>query len=249
MKSKITQSTIYQSTFHPLVKDIKVIIQSKIYQSQRMFGLTDLQLIDDYLQYAEIKKLHIGCGENILSGWLNSDYQPISDDILNLDATKAFSIKNNKFDYVFSEHMIEHISYSEGLSMLKECFRVLKKDGTLRVSTPNLPFLIDLYRSDKTDLQKEYVKWAIDVHVSETDDYDDTFVINRFVRAWGHQFIYDEKTLRASLTKAGFVNITRCELNHSEKESLRKLENESRLPAGFLQMETLTLEGEKLAEL
>jgi hypothetical protein len=66
------------------------------------------------------------------------------------------------------------------------------------------------------------------------------------VRDWGHQFIYDEKTLRLSLERAGFTNIVRCDLNHSEIDSFKNLENESRLPAGFLKLETLTLEGTKL---
>jgi len=76
---------------------------------------------------------------------------------------------------------------------------------------------------------------------------DAAFVINNFVRDWGHQFIYDENTLRSSLERAGFTKITKYELNQSDHDALRNLENEKRMPDGFLKLETLALEATKLA--
>lgn len=245
MKSAIKQ-TLDRYHLYPLARDIVAILKLIKYQIHRRFGAVDRQLVKDYLQQNQIRKLHIGCGFNEIDSWLNSDYQPQPKNVLRLDATQVFPLENNDFDYIFSEHMIEHIPYIDGLSMLTECFRVLRKNGKIRVSTPNLPFLIDLYRQDKSEQQLAYIKWSTDNFITGTDDYFDTFIINNFVRDWGHQFIYDEKTLRQALTNAGFTNIIRCDLNQSEEEAFRNLENESRLPAGFLQMETLTLEGEKL---
>jgi predicted SAM-dependent methyltransferase len=243
MKQAIKKS-LQKLHLYPLAEDLMDIGKTLKYQVHRKFGAVDRQLINNYLQQNEIRKLHIGCGFNLIDGWLNSDYQPYPTNTLRLDATQTFPIEDNQFDYIFSEHMIEHLEYAGGSSMLKECFRVLRKDGTIRVSTPDLPFLLDLYRSDKSQQQIEYIQWATDNFVPDTD-YDDIFVINNFVRAWGHMFIYDEKTLRSSLAKAGFTNITRCDLNQSTEAPFRGLENETRLPAGFLKMETLTLEGKK----
>jgi predicted SAM-dependent methyltransferase len=217
------------------------------YQFKRKFGLVERQIIKNYLSQTHIRKLHIGCGNNILEGWLNSDYCPRSATILHLDAAQSFPLGNDEFDYIFSEHMIEHVSYSQGQTMLKECFRILRPNGTIRLSTPDLSFLIDLYKEDKTSLQREYITWAIDKFVSDAPRYEDIFVINNFVRAWGHLFIYDEKTLRSSMEEAGFANIVRCDLNQSEDDSLSNLENEKRLPNGFLKLETMTLEGRKSA--
>jgi predicted SAM-dependent methyltransferase len=246
MKQAIKRS-LQKLHLYPLAEDIMDIGKTLKYQVHRRFGAVDRQLINNYLQQNEIRKLHLGCGFNLIDGWLNSDYQPYPTDTLRLDATQTFPIEDNQFDYIFSEHMIEHLEYAGGSSMLKECFRVLRKDGTIRVSTPDLPFLIDLYRSDKSQQQVEYIKWATDNFVPDTD-YDDIFVINNFVRAWGHQFIYDEKTLRSSMKKAGFTNIIRCDLNRSVEAPFLDLENETRLPPGFLRMETLTLEGSKLKD-
>ena len=45
--------------------------------------------------------------------------------------------------------MIEHLKYSDGQNMLKESFRVLKPKGKIRISTPDLQFLIDLTKRKK----------------------------------------------------------------------------------------------------
>ena len=130
--------------------------------------------------------------------------------------------------------------------MLTECHRVLRPNGTLRIATPDLAFLVDLYRSNKSELQQYYVKWTTDTFIAAAPYYEDTFVINNFVRDWGHQFIYDEKVLRYSLEKVGFRDIRKCDLNNSEDKELINLENENRYPPGFLRLETLILEGTKV---
>lgn len=205
----------------------------------------DKNIIKQYLGQQKTKKLHLGAGNNIIDGWLNSDIYPKSKHVVHIDVTKTNPFDDKTFDYVFSEHMIEHISYAQGQHMLKECFRVLKDDGKIRISTPDLSFLISLYQSEKSVLQKRYLRWATEKFIDSAPYCEDTFVINNFVRDWGHTFIYDEKVLRFSLEKAGFQEITKCDLNESEDEIMRNLENKKRLPEGFLKMESCTLEGIK----
>jgi predicted SAM-dependent methyltransferase len=198
--------------------------------------------IKSYLSGEGEKKLVLGCGYSVLKEWLNSDFHPLSDEVVYLNATHRFPFSDGVFDYIFSEHMIEHISYSDAQQMLGECFRVMKPEGRIRISTPNLEFLFDLYRNDKSPLQEEYIRWSAKEWGVKRQD---THVINFFVREWGHCFIYDEKALRGALEEAGFVEIERCALNESRSPALRNLENETRLQPGFLRLETLTLEGTK----
>lgn len=214
---------------------------------RRKLGQVDRNILGNYLSRNDVRKLHIGCGGHTLEGWLNSDYYPRSSEILHLDATQLFPLKNEEFDFIFSEHMIEHVSYSQGFLMVTECFRVLKRNGVIRISTPALSFLINLYNQHKLDVEANYIKWATKTFIRDAPYGDAAFVINNFVRDWGHQFIYDEKTLRSSLERAGFARIKKCELNQSEHDALRNLENEERMPDGFLKLETLTLEATKLA--
>jgi predicted SAM-dependent methyltransferase len=213
---------------------------------KRNLAGTDRKIIDKYFASQKIKKLQIGCGGNILKGWLNSDYQPKSDKILHLDVTKSFPFKENLLDYVFSEHMVSQFTYLQGSKMFAECYRILKPGGKLRLSTPDLSFLIDLYKSEKSELQKAYLKWATESFIKTAPYCEDTFVINNFVRDWDHKFIYDEKVLRYSLEKVGFAEIKKCDLRDSEDEALQGLENVGRMPAGFLELESVTIEAIKL---
>jgi len=212
---------------------------------KRVLANTDNKVIANYFDTHQMRKLHVGCGANVLPGWLNSDYFPESSQILHLDATKPFPFGTKSFAYVFSEHMIEHISYSQGAHMLAECHRILAPGGKIRIATPDIAFLVALYREDKSEVQRKYLRWSADT-LSAFIPYDDEiFVINNFFKCWGHQFIYSAKLLRDSLEQAGFTAVTSCDLNESEDKELRNLENESRLPPGFLRLETIIFEGVK----
>jgi hypothetical protein len=69
--------------------------------------------------------------------------------------------------------------------MLSECHRVLKNNGKIRISTPDLQFLIDLYRDNKSELQRQYIKWATDERIKGAPCYDETFVINSLSETGG----------------------------------------------------------------
>jgi predicted SAM-dependent methyltransferase len=209
------------------------------------FKPSDRAIAARYLAQSNEPKLNIGCGDHLLAGWLNTDHDPQLPMVMYLEARHRFPFKAETFDYIFSEHVIEHISYWDGLNMLTECFRVLRRSGKIRISTPDLAFLIDLTRSDKSELQRAYIKWAANTFIPGAPDDNEAFVINNFVRDWGHTFIYDEKTLRGAMTEAGFKSITKCDQHESEHTALRSLENEKHLPSNFLRLETLTLEGNK----
>ncbi|MDH3402346.1 MAG: methyltransferase domain-containing protein [Acidobacteriota bacterium] len=215
----------------------------------------DERIARSYLASAGTRKLQIGCGPRILPGWLNADYHPKTRDVLHLDATRRLPFADGVFDYVFSEHMIEHVAFAQGRKMIEECFRVLAPGGTVRISTPDLAFLIDLYRPDevparrRSPLQEEFLRHFLATEIEHRgrnapEDYD-TFLINKFVRAWGHEFLYDEKTLRYVLEASGFGEVTRCAVSESAHGDLRELENVSRKPEGHLGLESLVLEATK----
>ena len=198
-------------------------------------------------------KLHLGCGRNLLGGWINTDFNTAKfqgSDFL--DVTEKFPYDDNSVDYIFSEHMIEHINYQDGKFMIEESFRVLKSGGKIRISTPDLKFLINLYTEDKTDLQKKYIDYSVNHKSYNVSIGTDTFIINNFVRDWGHTFIYDEKTLKSLFESVGFSDVKSYLISESEDENLKNLENindsENRgqgQTKEFLQLETFTLEATK----
>jgi predicted SAM-dependent methyltransferase len=118
---------------------------------------------------------------------------------------KGFPLPDASFDFVYSEHLIEHLTYAEGQRCLRECFRVLRRGGTIRTATPSLQRLARLY--DGSEVAERYVRWAVDTLRPELEAPLPGVVVNNFFRSWGHRFIYDPETLRHALEEAGFVDI------------------------------------------
>lgn len=169
------------------------------------------QSIESYMVSRQIRKLQIGAGPNRLEGWLNADLSPVSSEIVFLDARERFPFEDRVFDYVFSEHLIEHLTYREGLFMLGECYRILKPGGKLRTATPNIEQVVGLYSKEKSELQTQYLEQYVDhLHRLHPEQAHDgvCFVVNSFFRAWHHQFLYDPPTLQAAMEGTGFVEIT-----------------------------------------
>ena len=193
--------------------------------------------------------LHLGCGKHLLAGWLNSDLRadPCRG-VIGVDATRRLPFDDGVFERVFSEHMIEHIPYSSGVQLVEECFRVLRPGGVIRISTPDFRFLVNLYLGSSRGIRADYVRWSTERFIPWADGYDPLFVANNFVRCWGHQFIYDEEVLGRVMEAAGFRMVSRRRVQESAYPALRNLENSGRMPPGFLELESVILEGKKPVE-
>ncbi len=164
--------------------------------------------ISRYLRTHNTRKLHLGAGENVLPGWLNADLHDYGRrDLVYLDARKPFPLSDESFELVFSEHMLEHLTYADGLSCLRECRRVLRSGGRIRVATPSLQKLAELYDAELSDVQRRYLAWATESFLQDAGKQLPGFVINNFVRAWGHEFVYDRDTLSHALRSVGFVDV------------------------------------------
>lgn len=187
------------------------------------------EVFRSYFHSHVTRKLQIGTGQNILPDWLNTDLEPCDGRVAFLDASEPLPFDDGAFDYVFSEHFIEHISYAQGLSMLEECCRVLKPGGRIRIATPNLNNIIALCRPPIGDLQQRYIKLCTDMHWPQVGSYSAGIVVNNFFRYWGHQFIYDPETLGAALGRAGFCDVKWFTPGESADENLRALEGHHRV--------------------
>jgi hypothetical protein len=53
------------------------------------------------------------------------------------------------------------------------------------------PGRIKPYSDPETDLHRRYIRWSCDNVITDCPSYHAGFVLNNFVREWGHQFIYD----------------------------------------------------------
>lgn len=205
------------------------------------------KLADAYLKANASAKLHIGCGDNPLPGWLNTEFddRPPEGAIF-MDASRAFPLPGSRFDLVFSEHVIEHLPLSGARSMLEECFRVLKPGGRIRLCTPPLEFLAEMVLRPTPD-HLRYASYHYEMFSEEGSLKSPAGVLNDFHRLWGHQFVYDAPSFQQLLSDAGFVEIEQVALNESTTSELRDLENDRRMPDGMLALVTMCFEARKPA--
>lgn len=158
-------------------------------------------------------KLHLGCGSNSLEGWVNVDIEsPIAD--LIHDLRQPLPFPDGSVDRIFAEHMIEHIEYEEAIALIRECRRVLVPGGVVRVTTPDLVWLVTNYAAAVTDRWGEL--WQ---------PRSPCALLNEGMRSWGHKYLYDRADLRALFHDAGFVDVVDCDWRESIDPELSGLES------------------------
>ncbi len=173
--------------------------------------------------------LVLGAGTAVLPGWLNADLNPrVGGGLIFIDVTEPLPLPDECADIILSEHMIEHIDFRQGHAMLRECFRALKPGGVLRVATPDLAVLLALYTHSLNAEQSWYVQYVADHMIEDCPRPDPVFVINNEFRAYGHQFLYDEATLRWSLERAGFHEVRRYPMGESPNPVLAGIEGRTK---------------------
>ena len=86
------------------------------------------------------QSINLACGGKLCfePGWINVDHVPSSDAVKKVNLLKPLPYTDNSFDVVYHSQFIEHISPEMGSQFIKECFRILKPAGILRVVTPDL---------------------------------------------------------------------------------------------------------------
>lgn len=112
-------------------------------------------------------------------------------------------------DYAFTSHFVEHLSHSDAQNLLRECHRVLKPGGVLRVSVPDLEYAMALYGAGA----KEQMLTA---YFFVDDDG------SGYAR---HKYMYDFDLMKNELLLAGFAQVTRCAYQQGAVPDLHILDN------------------------
>ncbi len=87
-----------------------------------------------------MRYLNLGCGYKYASDkeWTNIDIISTGPKVIAHDLKKGIPFPDGSFDLVYHSHVLEHIPKSKADFFIKECIRVLKPNGILRVVIPDL---------------------------------------------------------------------------------------------------------------
>jgi len=114
------------------------------------------------------KMLNVGCGSYFDQRWTNIDFYSASPDVIRHDIRKGLPFPAASFGVVYHSHILEHLDRAAGLALMRECNRVLKPHGILRVVVPDLEFSCRFYLeslervlSETTAVAREHYDWSV----------------------------------------------------------------------------------------
>lgn len=209
-----------------------------------------------YLGTTDSPRLIIGCGRNAVKGWLNTDLRPqksAPEKVFYLNAAKTFPFSDQTFDYIYSEHIFEHLTFRDSCNMLKESYRVLKPGGVMRMALPHADFLFDMYVHPEKQENKAYIDFSTEHYckhitaVIPAKENHHVYVVNDFYRNWNHQMMHNFNSLTELVGAFGFGNIEQREVSHSPLDIFKNLERQGRLsyPSALYNVQTLVIEAKK----
>jgi predicted SAM-dependent methyltransferase len=154
-----------------------------LYSWQLIGPIITKKYIDTWLKNTECRILNLGGGGHCIDECLTVDISPRVDAYV--DITKPLPFYDSEFDAIFCEQAIEHISLESAKQLLKECWRILKPNGIIRITTPDLNW---------------FTKRAV-----ESIEFCDE--LNKIFYEHGHQYLYTRQALQYYGEQAGFINL------------------------------------------
>lgn len=116
------------------------------------------------------RKIHLGCGDHILDGWDNLDAKSHNKKVIKCNLRRRLPYPDNSVSAIYSCHVFEHLNISDGLKLMKECYRILQKEGVVRIIVPDLDLILWAYNNweNKEEINKIF---PVGIH-KENDNLD-----------------------------------------------------------------------------
>src|SRR6266403_3096147 len=160
--------------------------------------------------------LNIGCGSRPLPGWINLDAARGDQIDIVWDLRRGLPFSNQSCAAIFGEHVIEHIPKEGAEFLLRECHRVLRPGGVVRLSTPDAGKFLRAYVNDKDFLNDPRFPDPADTPMDR---------VNMMMREFGqHLWVYDIESISLLLKKAGFSSTVAQTLGESTHPRMRGID-------------------------
>ena len=164
-------------------------------------------------------KINLGSGHWKLDDWVNVDIDRDSQPDVCANLAGGLPFADGVASLMHTEDFIDQLELEQAGEFMRECHRILCPGGVLRVLTPDMRKLAQLYLNDPEKLQTMW-KSFVGVPLSLGTAGE---IFNIGMRFAGHTFLYDEETFTALASRCGF-DAHRVDYQQSDMPELRGLD-------------------------
>lgn len=144
-------------------------------------------------------KLHLGCFKKKIHGFINVDIRgDVEPDVVD-DVSKLERFKPDSVDLIYTSHVLEHFTREDSIKAMKRWHEVIKPNGTIRISVPDLEACFEHYICHK---KLDLLKCLL--YGSQKHPYD------------FHYTGWDFTTLKRDLESVGFKDVRRYDWTKTE---------------------------------
>jgi len=186
--------------------------------------------------------LHIGCNVITPKSWINIDgswnawlsryplirkllwklriidkemaQYPWPKNILLHDVNQGLPFPDNSVKGLYASHLLEHFSRTKAKFFVRECYRVLRSGGVIRLVVPDLRRYIEEYIQMKKEMSESslpanrFIERLNTCRWHEWEAYRFPLRIYRALKDFlSHKWMYDRESLISLLQEAGFEDV------------------------------------------
>jgi len=169
-------------------------------------------------------RLHLGCGNVYLDGWVNIDnYIGRRKKDRWLDVSLGLPFRENDVHAIFTSHMLEHFTIEDAVRILRECYRVLAPGKSLRIAVPSLTIALQHYQKGEIEafssvegrtVSRRFIDYIL-FHNTHLTMFDFDF-LRELLEDVGFRYIEEKVYLESSFLDAEEI----ARMDKYEKETL-----------------------------
>jgi predicted SAM-dependent methyltransferase len=144
--------------------------------------------------------INLGSGHYRIEGWVNVDLDLECRPEVCADFTADLPFRNNSADFVHTEDFIDTLELPQAERFMRECYRILKPGGAIRVLTPDVEQLTRMYLHQPEELKtlwRDHVRVPLVLGTAAE-------ILNVGMRFTNHTFLYDAETFALLAARVGF---------------------------------------------
>jgi SAM-dependent methyltransferase len=194
-----------------------------------------------------------GCGLSAPDGWMNFDSSPrlrlqrlpvigalmpggpfgrFPKSVMYGDIVRGLPLPAGSVELLYSSHVLEHLSLSDGRAALRQCLTLLRPGGVFRSVMPDFERLARQY-CDATDAAAAERFLDHSGLGTRTRPRGLVAKLNGSIGNSLHLWLWDYKAIEKELADTGFIDIRRAHYADSDHSEFAAVESEERWRGGL----------------